>query len=95
MCLSGMETVGLLKLHKAEIVQKHIREMLAALSICFREPLIFKKASLSSKFGSQRVEMVEEFTGESPFSDCESQIIHNLYVMQNKQKICKNPSGSA
>lgn len=41
-CLSGMETIGLLSLHRAEMVQKHSREMLAALSIGFQEPPVFK-----------------------------------------------------
>lgn len=53
---SGMETIGLLNLHnKAEMVQKHGREMPAVLSICFQEPPVFniKKKSLYSKFGSR------------------------------------------
>lgn len=54
-----METIGLLSLHRAETVQKHSREMLAALSICFQEPLVFKikKASLSSKYESQGIQL--------------------------------------
>lgn len=37
-----METIGLLNLHRAEMVQKYGREMSAVLSICFQEPPVFK-----------------------------------------------------
>lgn len=37
-----METVGLLNFSKAEMVQKHGREMSAVFSIYFEEPLVFK-----------------------------------------------------
>lgn len=41
-CFGGMETIGLLNVHRAEMVQKYGREMSAVLSICFQEPPVLK-----------------------------------------------------
>ena len=44
--LSGAQTVGLLNLHKAEVVRKHSREMSVTFSICVQEPPVLKIKSI-------------------------------------------------